>query len=171
MKTPDIKKNPKPRQRYEITLKIGDARGPFEAIPAFANCRAKNEACVLLTPVTGARVESVPVMLMKVKDGIYRDTINADQFMDEDYYDLGVCQWELMAIGAKPTAANQDLSPAICSEGTKSGQTVHRYFSSRAYREYKGGHLVDISKAQREGFKTQATDVFSTTLTAERQTP
>ena len=174
MKTPDIKQNPTPKQRYEITLKIDDAPGPFDAIRAFINYRVTNEACVPLTPVTGVRIEpqeTLPMTLTKVKDGVYQGTVYADQFMDEDYYGLGVCHWELVAVGVKLTAGNQDFSPAIYVEEIKAGQSIHRYFSSRAYREYKGGHLVDIGNAHREDFKTQAADTFSTTLTAERQTP
>lgn len=174
MKTPDIKQNPTPKQRYEITLKIDDAPGPFDAVRAFINYRVTNEACVPLTPVTGVRIEpqeTVPMTLTKGTDGDYHGTVDADHFLDEDYYGLGVCHWELVAVGVKLTAGSQDFSPAIYAEEIRSGESVHRYFSSRAYREYKGAHLVDIGNAHREDFKTQAADTFSTTLTAERLTP
>jgi hypothetical protein len=174
IKTPDIKQNPHPTQRYEITLKIDDAPGPFDAMRAFVNYRVVSERCVPLTPMTGAAIEpqeTVPLTLTRTSDGVYHGTVYTDHFLDEDYYGLGVCHWNLVAVGVKLTAGSQDFSPAIYMEEITSGQTVHRYFSSRAYREYKGPHLVDIGNAHREDFKDRVADTFSTTLRAERKVP
>lgn len=174
MKTPHIKQNPNPRLRYHITLKVDDAPGPFDAIRAFANYRVTNERCVPMTPVTGATIEpqeTVPLSLTRGADGAWHGTVFMDHFLDEDYYGLGVCHWELVAVGAKLTAGNQDFSPAIYLEEIKDGQPVHRYFSSKAYHDYKGAYLVDIGNARREDFKAQAADTFSTTLSAERTQP
>ena len=182
MKTPDIKQNATAKQRYDITLKIDGAPGPFDAMRAYASYRVTNPACVPLTPITGARLEpqeTLPLELTKLKDGVYRVTVYADRYEDEDYYGLGVCHWGMDAVGVKLTAGNWDFSTAIFMDDIKSRQDVHRYFSNRAYREskdgkfpqYKDRHLVDSGNAHREDFKEEAADTFSTTLTAEGTTP
>ncbi|RAO75773.1 hypothetical protein [Dyella jiangningensis] len=169
IKTPDIRQNPTPKQRYEVTLNIYDAPGPFDAIHACANYRVTNEDCIPLTPVTGIRIEpqeTLPMTLTKLRDRVYRGTVCADQLMDEDYYGLGICDWDLVAAGVKLTAGDQDFSPAIYAAEIRSGKGVDRYFSSQAYREYRGAHLVDIGNAHREDIKTLAPNIFPTTLTA-----
>ncbi|MQQ99823.1 hypothetical protein [Glaciimonas soli] len=45
MNTPDIKQNPHPKMRYEITLTIKDAPGPFDAVTGFMQYDVTNEQC------------------------------------------------------------------------------------------------------------------------------
>jgi len=174
MKTPDIKQNPNPKQRYEITLRIDHAPGPFDAVTGSVDYRVTNGRCVPMTPVSGATVvpeKNVPLVLTRVSDNVYRGELYADLFQDEDYYGMGVCHWELVAAGAELKIRNLDFSPSIFLSDIKSGKPVSRYFSNRAYREYKGDTLIDIGNEHREDFRQEAGDTFSTTLTTEEKHP
>lgn len=170
MKTPEIKQNPTPKQRYEITLHINGAPGPFDSISGFVDYHVSNEHCVPMTPINGVTIEpqkSVPLALTKIGDNVYKGTLYADQFLDEDYFGLGVCHWDLVAVGINLNIRKLDFSSSMSSDEIKSGQVVSRYFSSRGYREYHGDGLIDIGNARREDFKEEAADAFSAILKAE----
>jgi len=174
MKNPDIKQNPHPKQRYDITLKIDGAPGPFDAITGSVDYRVSNGRCVPLTPISGATLEpekNVPLVFTRVSDNVYKGTLYIDLFLDEDYYGLGVCHWDVVAAGIDLTIGKLDFSPSIFLDDIKSGKPVIRYFSRRAYLEYRNTSLVDIGNAHRDDFKEDAPHTFSTTLTAEEQHP
>ena len=111
----------------------------------------------------------------RVRINVHADDLDSesapDLFQDEDYYGMGVCHWELIAAGAELKIRNLDFSPSIFLGDIKSGKTISRYFSNRAYRDYKGGVLVDIGNEHREEFQEEASDTFSTTLTAKEIQP
>lgn len=174
MKTPDIKQNPHPTQRYDVTLTLQGAPGPFDSITGSVDYQVSNNRCVPLTPISGATIvpqKNVPLALTRVSDNVYKGTLYTDLFQDEDYYGLGVCHWEVVAAGIELKVRNLDFSPSLFFADIKSGKAVPRYFSGRAYREYHGDVLIDIGNAHREEFKEDAKDAFSATLQAEAHLP
>src|ERR1700749_441278 len=86
MNKPDVKLNPQPRMRYEITIKVDNAPGPFDRVEGVIDYRVSNENCVPLTPVTGATVapeKRVPIVLPHSGGNIYKGEIYADLLQDE----------------------------------------------------------------------------------------
>lgn len=174
MKNPDIKQNPHPTQRYDITLAIEGPPGPFDSITGSVDYQVSNDRCVPLTPISGATItprKNVPFVLTRVGDNVYKGEVYADLFQDEDYYGLGVCHWEVVAAEAELKVRNLVFSPALYLADMKSGHTVPRYFSGRAYRDYHGDTLIDIGNEHREDFKEDAHDAFLVTLKAEARRP
>jgi hypothetical protein len=80
MSKPDIKLNPQPRMRYEITIKVANAPGPFDRVEGVVDYRVSNDNCVPLTPANGAAVapeKRVPVVLTHSGGNVYRAEIYA----------------------------------------------------------------------------------------------
>lgn len=174
MKNPDIKQNPHPTQRYDITLTVAGAPGPFDSISGSVDYQVSNGRCVPLTPISGATVvpqKNVPITLTRVADNVYKGVVYADLFQDEDYYGLGVCHWEVVAAGAELQVRSLIFSPSLYWADMKSGVAVPRYFSGHAYRNYHGDRLIDIGNEHREDFKLDAADVFSITMQAQVHQP
>ncbi len=176
MKKPDIKQNPTPKQRYDITLRIDGAPGPFDSVAGSVDYQVSNGRCVPLTPISGATLvpqEHIPLTLTHVSDNVYKGTLYADRFIDEDYYGLGVCQWELVAAGIELKIGKMDFSPSIFLKDMKAGTPVVTYFSKHFYEESSkpdAPSLTDSGRARREDYKDPAS-TFSATLTAEEITP
>lgn len=154
IKTTEIKQNPTPKQRYEIRRNIHDAPGPFDTIRAFANYRVTNAGCIPRTPVTGIRIEpqeALPMTLTKLRDGVHRGTVYADQFMDGDYYGLGLCNWELGKVDIIATALayiagyNIRLLPII-----QSMAQLDAPHSKEVYRSLIINHALQIVYAPRK---------------------
>lgn len=105
---------PKPRRNpqavpYEITLRIENAPGPFEAVRAAMQYEVANERCLpRLGGISGTRVtarEWVEVDVERTGPDTYRARVFDDLMVDEDYYGLGVCEWQLVTVQFKLTAA------------------------------------------------------------------
>jgi hypothetical protein len=174
MKTPDIKQNPNPTQRYDITLKIDDAPGPFDAISASLDYQVSNDRCVPLTPGSGATIvpqEHIPLALTHVGGNVYTATIYTDRFLDEDYYGMGVCHWEFVAVGIELKIGQVDFSPSLFLKDLKAGHAVVTYFSKNQYaRSVDPGmqNLTDTGRFHREEYKDPA-NTFSATLSAQER--
>ncbi|MEH6422138.1 hypothetical protein [Pseudomonas sp. CGJS7] len=118
---PEIKLNPNPKHKYEVVMTIRDVPRPFEKIAGnlqFDVPRDK-DACIPLDQtralggVRNRPTKDIPLELRKVSDTEYRGVFFTDMILEEDYYGLGVCPWELTAVGVKLFA-----KPAVFSTGT-----------------------------------------------------
>ncbi len=92
MKTPDIKQNPIPKMRYEFTITIDGAPGPFDSITSEAEFQVMDPACVPMRPGSGATPtisKSLPIVLKQEGNNVYKGTFNIDSMKDEDYSALG----------------------------------------------------------------------------------
>jgi hypothetical protein len=103
MKKLELKQNPNPKQRYDVTMSIQDAPGPFDSISGYGEYTVSNNVCVPLEPGSGARLTpgiTVPFELTRSGDA-YKGYFYADQMVNEDYFGLGVCKWELIISSIK----------------------------------------------------------------------
>ncbi|WP_266157209.1 hypothetical protein [Dyella silvatica] len=174
MKTPDIKQNPHPKTRYEITMTIDGAPGPFDAVTGFVQYKVSNDRCVPLSPGSGATLapeKSVPLDLTRVSDKVYRATFYTDLFQDEDYYGLGVCHWSVVAATAALKVNASDLSPALFIDDIKAQKPVATYFADGEYldaRKGKDSFPTITGSLKRSDYQPESrTDIFSITLVAK----
>ncbi|WP_147654026.1 hypothetical protein [Vulcaniibacterium gelatinicum] len=103
MSTPEYKRNPAPRERYEITVTVADAPGAFEDVEGVMHFEVGDDSCVPKDPVSGVRVnptQRVPFLLSRIDGDTYRGVIHTDLMQDEDYHGLGLCKWSLDAVQA-----------------------------------------------------------------------
>jgi hypothetical protein len=172
MTQPDIKQNPNPKMRYEITATIEGAPGPFDRIHGIADYRVTNELCVPPTPVMGARIvpeKRADIEFRHEHDNVYRATVYLDLLEDEDYFGKGTCHWALMAAGIELTHATVTFSASLFHDDVLAGKTVPRYFAEGSYAKAQTEH-VDTGIADRAQFHG-AGSLFSVTMKAEERTP
>lgn len=170
MKNADIKFNPNPRMRYEVTVRIEDAPGPFDTINGTIDYRVSNADCVPLTPVTGATVlpsKRVPLKLTPVGNNTYRGELFADLIQDEDYFGKGVCHWSIVAAGVEARVRKMDFAASLPKDEIFAHKPVTQYYSSRAYAE-SDTELLNTGNLNRDDFKDPA-HTFSISLSAEEK--
>lgn len=173
MTNPDIKLNPNPRMRYEVTAVIKDAPGPFDRIEGAVQYKVTDRKCVPLTPITGAAEfpeKRVPIELHRIDDHTYRGDVYVDLLQDEDYFGMGVCHWSLIGADVSFKVNKLYFSPSLFHDDFVAQRTVIRFFSQRSY-ELSGTQRVDTGNAHREDFKEDANRTFSIELTARDKTP
>lgn len=169
MNKPDVKLNPTPRMRYEITLKVEDAPGPFDRIEGSVDYAVTNTACVPATPITGATLvpeKRVPLVLKKEGDNVYKGELFVDLLQDEDYYGMGVCHWAVVAASANLFVKDVDFNAPIFEKDILKSASVTRYYSNRSYATTQVKRL-DGGETDRAQYKEEATATFSITMAAK----
>ncbi|TCV97641.1 hypothetical protein EC912_101658 [Luteibacter rhizovicinus] len=171
--TPDVKQNPNPKMRYEITLTVNDAPGSFDAVTGLADYEVKDLSCV---PVTGAPLNAmrmppetkrIAINFRRIANDVYRGDVYLDGVIDEDYFGLGVCHWSLDTVITFVRTNNLTLSPRIPREefSIKKGRLT--YFDRENYKrnqveetEYGWLHHSQIAPNRQD-------HLFSITLSAK----
>ena len=178
MKKPDVKLNPHPKMRYEITLTIEDAPGPFDTVEGSAGYEVANGSCVPLTPFTGATIEptkNVPIVLTRLSDKVYKGEIYVDLLADEDYFGLGLCRWSMPFANFGLRIGNLLFGHSISLKDILEGNSDTRYFNHRSYfsddaKSQKDNRpRVSSGRANRSDFKEDSKITFSTTLVAKEK--
>ncbi|WP_089978915.1 hypothetical protein [Luteibacter sp. UNCMF331Sha3.1] len=172
MNKPDIKLNPHPKMRYEITMTVEGAPGGFEAVQGRVDYHVSNPDSVPLTPLSGATVEPqehTSVEFERVNDTTYKAYVYADRYLDEDYFGRGTCHWALVAVSANLIQGRARFSPMIVADDVFRQKESRRWFANQAYR---GSPLSgpDIGTGKRSDYK-QPDDTFSVTLQSTERTP
>jgi hypothetical protein len=181
----DYKQNPTPQQRYDITLTIADAPGPFASVEGLVQYDVVNEEC--LPPpnsnpggYSSHRTLHVPFALTQVSANEYKGTVYADLMLDEDYYGRGVCQWKLIQarVHMKATGAEGEtlFIPSLSAGPLFAEQTATTYFWKGHYPRNAG---VDLERPVTFGQTTRSKmasnlvdeDVFTIKLTSKAGTP
>ena len=102
--SPVAKTNQNPTQRYEITVELVDPPADIKRISGEAHFSIPDVAC-MPTPdrIAGYTPGSSYIKnfaLTYAGGNTYKGHIFLDWPIDEDYYDLGVCRWEIYTVGA-----------------------------------------------------------------------
>lgn len=102
--SPIAKTNPNPTQRYEITVELVDPPRDIRKISGVAHSGVSTRACLpyreRIARVTIGTSYTREFPLVRVGDSTYKGHIFLDWPVDEDYYGLGVCKWEIETVGA-----------------------------------------------------------------------
>ncbi|WP_426702124.1 hypothetical protein ACPPVV_03670 [Rhodanobacter sp. Col0626] len=177
MKSPDIKLNPHPKMRYEITMTIQGAPRPFDEISGFVQYKVSNDRCVPLTPISGATLppeKSVPLELLHVSDNVYKGTIYVDLLQDEAYYGLGVCHWAVVAATASLKLRKVDFSPDLLVDNILKQASETRYFSKKQFEAADRGEsappvISGVLPAEYKNLKPEwRQDMFPVILSAKK---
>lgn len=171
MKQPDIKLNPQPKMRYELTLTVQDAPGPFESVSGFLQYEVQNEQdCVPADAISGhhERLSQDPdIEFKRVGDSqTYKGTVYLDLVQDGDYYGLGVCRWKMVGFSAVMKAGEVTFNPYISGDQIAKLQPKTEYFAKKAYGDTSISDRHVPSLATNFVASRIHADFFSTTLTA-----
>ncbi|SEW00535.1 hypothetical protein SAMN04515660_1707 [Luteibacter sp. 329MFSha] len=172
MNKPDIKLNPHPKMRYEITMTVEGAPGPFEKIEGHVDYHVSNPNSVPLTPFSGATVEpqaDAPLTFEHVGGNVYKAFFYADRFLDEDYFGQGVCRWSVVGASASLVHGPVRFSPAIMHKDIFERGSVKRWFANGDYRDAKVNR-IEIGADTRNAYK-KPDETFSITLKATEMSP
>ena len=94
--------NPHPVKRYEV-IATSHAPGPWDSIIGYIHYDVINTKCVPMEPFVG--VQNVPgtgleIPMARVDDHTWKGYFYRDALLDEDYFKLGVCHWNVTSISA-----------------------------------------------------------------------
>ncbi len=172
------KRNPAPKQGYQITLKLADAPGPFGSVKGFVNFEAPDckytpdpIAGVSMTPLHGFEME-----LQRVDDTTYTGTVHTDAMLDEDYLGEGVCHWQLTSLNAqlKATGAEPETNfiVSLMNEDVTAQRAVTKYYWKERYPRSQVTDYPDMGKEDRDVFRSEIRDeLFTMTLLSKAMTP
>jgi hypothetical protein len=168
----DAQRNPAPKMRYEVTLTIENAPGPFDSITGFMQYEVSNTECVPETggpmnPLRLAPSKNPDITFTKVAENVYKATVYGDYFQNEDYFGLGVCRWSLTAVTTRLKINHLTMTSSLPSEKLFSQSPSTRYFVRQDYqandeeRSTIGWNNPDAYPADRQK------DIFVVTLSAK----
>jgi len=173
MKTPDIKQNPHPTQRHEVTMMIDGAPGAFDAIESYVKYQVMNPQCVPMHEGSGATPtieKSVPISLTKTGEHSFKGSFYSDLLQDEDYFGMGVCRWSVVATGARLKVRSVVFSPDLSKTDIESHQPDVTYFAKESFSAQNAASDVEVG-SEVTPFITQHPDkFFSVTLTVGENT-
>lgn len=172
MKQPDVKLNPSPRMRYEITATLHGVPGHLDLVEGHVDYEVSNPACVPMTPVMGATVvpqKSVPVTFQRAGEDVYKGEIYLDRLQDEDYFGQGVCHWAVVGAAAGFRHGAVKFSPAIYKDDILGKRDVVKYFSHKSF-ENSERERTDIGASDPKAY-TEAAATFTITLHASERLP
>jgi hypothetical protein len=173
MNNPDIKHNPNPKIRYEITLTIKDAPGPFESIKGYMLYKVTNEQCAPFERFAGIYHpppdQDLPFTLTQVSDQEYKGTIYLDLLQDEDYYGKGVCHWSMPFVLANLKVGEVTFGPDISQAQIIQEQSVQQYFPKKAYGDNSVKDMGYAGSTMSETIANYRDEFFSITLSAKER--
>jgi hypothetical protein len=173
MSEPDIQQNPNPQKRYELTLKINNAPGPFDSVDGYMQYEiANNGVCVPEEPFSGVRKvhgTDVPFTFNRVTDDTYTGTIYLDQLKDEDYFGLGVCHWEVTFTHARMKIKKTVFDANIYIKDIIAQTPYTEYLWRAAYSEVAVKNTLQLSVPINDKIRQYPEQFFSATLTAREK--
>lgn len=167
MKTPDIRQNPHPTQRHEVTMTIDGAPSTFDSIESYVKYQVLNPKCVPMHEGSGATPtieRSVLIPLKKVGEHSFTGTFYSDLLQDEDYFGMGLCHWAVVAAGVKLRAKSVIFSPDISTANIESQKSEVVYFAKDSFSARSASSDIEVG-SEATPFITQHPDkFFSVTL-------
>ncbi|WP_200893912.1 hypothetical protein [Xanthomonas sp. GPE 39] len=98
--------NPHPVKRYEV-IATSHAPGPWDSIKAYIGYDVINPKCVPMIPFIGEQHmpnTGLYIPMARVDDHTWKGYFYRDALLDEDYFKLGVCHWDVTSVGISAIA-------------------------------------------------------------------
>jgi hypothetical protein len=168
------RRNPNPTQRYDITMTIENAPGPFEDVRWGAQYDAPG--CVYLIDrfagVHGNVSTAFPVDFKKVDSTTYVGTVYLDAMLDEDYFGNGICKWKLTGAYVRLRATGKDEETLFVSfaseEEVIAQKPTKSFYLSDQYPFSNVDGVKDSGEKSIHKFKKEYREnLFSITMTAD----
>lgn len=169
---PDIKLNPHPVQRYEITVTT-DAPGPFDSAKGYAGYQVGNVDCVPKDAFEDAR--NVPNMghdlaLTRVGDKTYTGYFYLDQLQDADYFGLGVCHFDLTSVWAGFEVHGMTFGAIVSADALSAQKPTVWYTPKKTYFD-ANQHAHGFAAPMNDFIAKNADQFFSVTVVVRRAEP
>lgn len=167
--------NPHPKVRYDITLTIENAPGPFDSVEGSLQYDVTNN-CVPMTGPVWNRMRMAPrafpkIVFHKISENLYQSEVYADYFEDEDYFGLGACHWSLTAVFTSLRINKLSFDPYLLSNKLLAQQPVTTYYwRQRYFDNATEGSAWGVSSISKFPPELQG-NVFSIMLTPKEASP
>lgn len=171
--------DPDPKRRYDITMTIKDAPGPFGDVGFSAHYIARN--CMYWTDkfagTTARPTHTIAMPFKKLDEVTYVATVYLDTMLDEDYYGDGICHWELLEVAAGLEATGADgetgFGPDISLEHIVAQGSVTKFFWKKRYPRSQTDNFSSFGQTDRRKFASDIPDseIFSISLASKETQP
>ena len=130
------KKNPHPTKRYELTA-MAEAPGPWDSVIGSVSFEVANPGCTPENEFLGVhllpRAFAIDFEMTRVGGNSWKGYFFRDALIDENYYGLGICRWDITNVSAEFITQGVDFPKsaflkALLNEGPQS-----TYFKKTAY--------------------------------------
>jgi hypothetical protein len=171
MDAPQIKENPHRHELYRLKIVLQNAPRAPDVMDVQANYQVVNDDCTPRDPLSGARPlgphKRVPLTLTRAPDGALEGRFYTDAFLDEDYFNLGVCHWVFVAVGIDMTVNQGRLTSSLTAGEVSRQFVVTNEFSTAAFDHGRGAFFVGAKRL--EGTVSLRHDRMQVVVTASRQ--
>ena len=107
------KKNPHPVQRYEV-IATAKSPGPWDKVKGYISYEVVNPKCTPEDKFLGVHElptgVSLDIEMTRISENTWRGYFYRDYLHDEDYYGLGVCNWNPGSVSAVFVAHGEKFS-------------------------------------------------------------
>jgi hypothetical protein len=163
--------NPNPKQRYEITLKVEDAPGPFDSVTGFASYEIANPwECAPRDPISGVYVTAgydADITLQAIGNNAYRGTVYLDLPVDRNYYLKGLCRWRFVSANVILKNHGVRFSTGLVLDEVVAQKTLTTYPQKRFYFGSKISDMDGSGGYMSEEIRVYPNDYFSMTISAK----
>ncbi|WP_139179011.1 MULTISPECIES: hypothetical protein [Lysobacter] len=174
-KMPTYDKNPTPKQRYDVTVVIENAPGPFAVVHGAVQYDIANMDC--LPPAesfSGAQTTPistfVPIVLKRVNDTTFEGQFALDELVDGDYFGRGICHFKPIgpSFSLKASQAAGDtkfVASRWANELEQADQLTTYYWRASYPRHAKIEDYSDLGSSSPDEYKESVrSELFSVSV-------
>lgn len=129
--------NPHPVKRYEV-IATSQAPGPWDSVVGTVFFDVVNKDCVPRQSFTGSQdvpSASIHFEMSRMKGDSWVGYFYRDALVDDDYFELGTCQWDATSVAPTFTIGGERFgAPTWLSDALHEGPQV-TYFKKSTYRD------------------------------------
>jgi hypothetical protein len=172
-------KNPHPVKRYEVTATT-EAPGPWDSIEGYIGydiVKADDgiAKCVPMDSFLGEQSLTsigVDIEMTRVDDHTWRGYFYRDALQDEDYYNLGVCHWDVTSVSVSTMAQGVRFAWSGPFNDLLHDSPETSYFKKSVYgdRSFARYGAPDYSPLRPE-YKQNPSEFFPVTIAVKEVTP
>lgn len=136
-------KNPHPVKRYEVVA-TSDAPGPWDSVEGYINYNIVKAddgiaKCVPIGSFLGEQSLTsigVDIEMNRVDDHTWTGYFYRDALQDEDYYNLGICHWDVTSVSVSAVARGVRFAWSGLFDDLLHHGAETRYFKKSAYGDH-----------------------------------
>jgi len=132
--------NPHPKQAYRLKIKINDAPGPLKLMGSMSVGYGARNCSYIINRIEGVAAnpeKDLEIEVRQLGEFEYEAIVYTDAMQDENYFNEGVCHWQIegFGLGFKATGEPSEtrFSFGDIFNDLIEKKTLTKYFSKKAY--------------------------------------
>lgn len=176
---PDVhaKVNPAPKRGYALALRFTGLPAAVTRLSLTANYEVDNLECVPVDytkAMGGVRLppeQRIELTLQRIDDNTYAATVHEDAFLDEDYYDLGICHWALGTASVHFHSPSTQFVGGISADQLTAEAEVTEHYLVRDFAQKPPVGDVVFGEDSPDFYLASLGPQFKLTISARREAP